>query len=118
MFINTAVSNIVIAGCITLISLSNPDYIYKLDIKLMTWAASGFIMVMMIVIKIFVFRKIYKKAKDPANFHYNFFGKKVLHSTVASKVDILIFFVTIPFFLLFGAYFVARLVNLILYGYL
>ena len=79
---------------------------------------TGFIMVIMLFIKISIFRAIYKRSQDPEHFHYNYFGKKVLHGSVVKFEEILIFFFTMPFFLFCGAYFVARLFNLLLYKHL
>ncbi|MCL2156020.1 MAG: hypothetical protein FWH53_10175, partial [Leptospirales bacterium] len=58
-----------------------------------------------------IFIKIYKRSKDPENYHVNYFGKKVLHSTVISKMDFLVFLGAIPFLLMAGAYFIAKLIN-------
>jgi hypothetical protein len=77
---------------------------------------SGLMMIIMITIKASIIRNIWKRAKDPANYHFNFFGKKVLDSKAVLQEEVFIFLFTVPFFLLAGAYFFARLVNLILYN--
>jgi hypothetical protein len=61
-------------------------------------------------LKIRIFYRIYKRSKDPNNYHVNYFGKKVLHSTVISRFDLLIFFGAMPFLLIAGAYFIAKLI--------
>ncbi len=117
-FINTAISNMVMAGGLTVLAVYKPSLIRTLDLTLMMWLVSGFVMFMMLLIKITIIRNILKRCKDPANFHLNYFGKKVLHPTVVQQSDVLLFFMTMPFFLMAGAYFVARLLNYILYGHL
>jgi len=114
-FINTTISNVLLAGIITFLAITNPNYVSKVDFKFLLWLMMGFLMLIMLFIKISIFRAIYKRSKDPQHFHYNFFGKKVLHGTVVKFEEILIFFFTMPFFLFCGAYFIARLFNLLLY---
>ncbi len=114
-FINTAIINILLAGTLTFVILYKPELARKINLKLLFWIMSGFVMMTMLFVKIMIFRNMYRRAKDPANFHYNFFGKKVLHSRVVLVEEIYVFLFTIPFFLFSGAYFVARLFNLILY---
>jgi hypothetical protein len=110
-FINTTLSNIILAGSCIVLIMSRPELLRHVDVRRLTWIMSGFVMFVCLGVKIKIFIKIYKKAKDPDNYHVNFFGKKVLHSTVVTKIDMAIFFGTIPFFLLSGSYFIARLTN-------
>ncbi len=115
-FANSAIINISLAGIITIYIIYNPGVLRGINISRILWLLSGFIMFIMLVIKIVLFRRIYRRAKDPENFHYNFFGKKVLHEKVMTKTEFYIFFFTIPFFLLFGSYFVVKIINFFMYG--
>jgi hypothetical protein len=115
-FINTAVSNILIAGSIMFLVVYKPSLIRNIDPALTLWLISGLVLVLSLGIKISLFRRMYRNMQDPKNYHLNFFGKKVLHPSAVSKMDMLAFFGTMPFFLMAGAYFVARLVNLIMFG--
>jgi hypothetical protein len=115
-FINTAVSNIVIAGCISFLVLVRPQLVRELDFTLVMWIISGYMMLLMLVIKINILRILRRRMNDPRYYHKNFFGKKVLHSDVISRAETLTFFMTLPIFLVSGAHFVARLINYILYG--
>ena len=110
-FSNTTISNIIIAGTCIVFIMSRPELLRNVDVKRLTWIMSGVVMVVCLAVKIKIFIKIYKRAKNPDNYHVNFFGKKVLHSSVVTKVDMAVFFGTIPFFLLSGSYFIARLAN-------
>ncbi len=114
-FINTAISNIVLAGTLTVLVIFRPDLIRDVNLKFLLWIMSGLIMLIMLMIKITIMRNMFKRSKDPANYHFNYFGKKVLHSKVVLQEEVYIFLFTIPFFLFCGAYFFARLVNLLLY---
>jgi len=115
-FINTAIFNILLAGTLTVVVIYRPALLNEVNLKFLLWIMSGLIMVTMVYIKILIFRNMARRAKDPNNFHYNYFGKKVLHSKVVLQEEIYVFLFTIPFFLFSGAYFCARLVNMILYG--
>ena len=118
LYLNTAVSNMLVAGALIYVSLTNPGSIRGIDPKVLFWILSGLVLVVTLKIKISIFRKIYLRAQEPENFHYNFFGKKVLHSSVVKPTYIVGFFASMPFFLFAGAYFVARLINVFLYGHL
>jgi hypothetical protein len=95
-----------------------PEMARSVDLKFLTWVMSGIILVITIVIKVEIFRRIYRRIKDPSNYHLNFFGKKVLHASVVTRLEIAVFFGTMPFFLMAGAYFIARGVNFFLYKHL
>jgi hypothetical protein len=85
------------------------------NLKILLWLMSGLAMIIVLVVKVYLLKKIYRRTQDPNHFHLNFFGKKVLHRTVAKPLEIFALFVTMPLFLLLGAYFVARIINLILH---
>jgi hypothetical protein len=111
IFIVTTMSNVSIAGACIVIILYSPEVLQEVDVAKITWTFTGIIMLIALTIKIRIFIRIYKRAKDPENYHINYFGKKVLHSTVINKLDLIAFFGTIPFLLIAGAYFIAKLIN-------
>ncbi|HNX22901.1 MAG TPA: hypothetical protein PKG60_02555 [Spirochaetota bacterium] len=111
-------SNIILAGTCIILFMSRPDLLFEVDVQKLVWIMSGFVMFTTLGVKIRIFVRIYKRAQDPENYHVNFFGKKVLHSSVVNRVELAIFFGTIPFFLMSGSYFIARLVNFFLYKHL
>jgi hypothetical protein len=114
-FINTAVTNILIAILIIILLVYRPELIRGINPAQVLWVFSGLIFIVTLGIQINVFRRIYKTFKDPANYHLNYFGKKVLNGDAVSKFDVFAFFGAMPFLLVAGAYFIARLVNYILY---
>ena len=101
-----------------ILSMGRPQLPGGFGFSSLSWAVSGYIMVIMLCIKFYIFRKIYRRSQDPENYHYNFFGKKVVHSEILTVREMREFMLTIPIFLFSGSYFIARLVNLILYGHL
>lgn len=117
-FVNTAISNILLGGVLTVLALVKPVYVRHVNLKLMFWIMAGLLMLMMLSIKVRILRNMYRRSKDPANYHLNFFGKKVLHSSVVLQEEVYVFFFTIPLFLITGAYFFARFINYLLYGHL
>jgi hypothetical protein len=115
-FSNTAILNIALAGSVTIYVMYKPSILHGFNLALVLWLLSGFVMLLAIGIKIVIFRRMYLRAKDPSNFHYNYFGKKVLHDKVMKKTEFYVFFGTIPFFLIFGAYFIVKIINHFMYG--
>jgi hypothetical protein len=117
-FINTTLSNVILAGTCIVVFITKPHLLKDLNLVMLSWIMSGFVMFVTLSIKIKIFITVYRRAKDPSNYHLNFFGKRVLHSTVVKKMEMAMFFGTIPFFLLSGSYFMARLLNFFLYKHL
>ncbi len=117
-FINTTLSNVILAGTCIVVFITKPHLLKDLNLVMLSWIMSGLVMFVTLSIKIKIFITVYRRAKDPSNYHLNFFGKRVLHSTVVKKMEMAMFFGTIPFFLLSGSYFMARLINFFLYKHL
>lgn len=117
-FLITAGINAMLCVVLSLLAFMKPELVRAMKIDIFFWLASGFIMVILLKIKIYFFVKIYRRTKDPKNYHINYFGKKVYESTIIKQYEFAALLLSIPFFLLLGAYFVARLINLILYGHL
>jgi hypothetical protein len=107
-FISTSFSNIIIGMILTVVALQDPDKIRKMNLDFVFWVLSGFISLFMLSVKAFIFRKIYKRLKDPNSFHYNYFGKKVYNINIVKYYEIAILILSMPFFLIFGAYFIAK----------
>jgi len=115
-FANTAIINIALAGVITVYVIYDPAALGGINLKRIFWLISGFITCIMIAIQIIIFHRLFVRMKDPAYYHYNYFGKKVLNDGVMSKTEVYTFFFSIPFLLLFGAFFVVRIINYFKYG--
>lgn len=116
MFLGTFISNTILMIIIGIVAMRDPDAVRKIDLSLLLWAVSGFINLILIGVKISIARKIYIRSKDPQYYDLNFFGKKVYRSDILQKSELAAMFLTMPLFLIMGSYFVARLINLLLYG--
>ncbi len=110
-YILTTVSNVFISAALIFVALYKPEQIQKIKFPLMMWILNGFMMVIMLMSQITIARRIYQRSKLPENYHYNFFGKKVLHPSVVKPGEVAAFFATIPLFLFTGAYFFAKLIR-------
>jgi hypothetical protein len=115
-FIATVALNLSLALALVIISLTRPHLIRALKLKSFFWLLSGFIAVLMLVVKIIIFKNILKRTRDPNWYHINYFGKKVYEKGIVKQVEFLGIFCTLPFFLIFGAYFISRLINYIVFG--
>ncbi len=115
-FIATVFLNMGIALALITISLTRPDLVRQLNLKFFFWLLSGFITLLLLCVKIFIFRSIYKRSRDPKWYHFNHFGKKVFEKGIVRQSEFIGIFGSLPFFLFIGAYFVSRLLNMMLYG--
>lgn len=110
-YVLTTITNVIVSGGLIFVALYKPMVIQKIKFPLMMWIITGFIMVMTLMAQITIFQRVYQRSKLPENYHYNFFGKKVLHPTVLKPGEVAFFFASVPMFLLAGAYFVAKLLR-------
>ncbi|MBN1497339.1 MAG: hypothetical protein JXA07_11255 [Spirochaetes bacterium] len=110
-YILTTICNVFLSGALIFVALYKPDQIQRIKFPLMMWLLNGFIMVLMFLSQMVIARRIYQRSKMPENYHYNFFGKKVLHPGVVKPTEVAAFFASIPLFLFTGAYFIAKLIR-------
>jgi hypothetical protein len=110
-FINTAAINIVLAGTSIVLAIFAPGDLKRIEGAMIIWAMSGVMMVFIVLLQTLIFMRVHRRSKLPEHYHYNFFGKKVLHSSVATPIEIALFFASIPLFVVGGAYFVARFIR-------
>ncbi len=118
VFLGTFIINTVLMVITSVVILRDSSSFAKVDIRFILWVMSGFILIFILFIKITTIMKIYRRSKDPQFYTINFFGKKVYPGGLINKQEFLTLFLTMPFFLLVGSYFVARLINILLYGYI
>lgn len=117
-FIATVALNMGLAMGLIILSLTKPELIRQLNLKFFFWLLSGFVTIVLLCMKIAIFRNIYKRSRDPQWYHFNHFGKKVLKKGIVKQVEFLGIFGSLPFFLFIGAFFVSRLINMMLYGHM
>lgn len=112
-FVYTAVTNVLMSGLLIYLALFMPEQIQKINFALAIWIFSGFTMFMMMYTQFMVLIRIYRRSKLPEHYHYNFFGKKVLHGSVVKLSEMGLFFASIPVLLVSGAYFIAKALRLL-----
>jgi hypothetical protein len=105
-----------LAMALIIISLTKPHIMRELNLKYFFWLLSGFLTILLLSIKIAIFRNIYKRSLDPRWYHFNHFGKKVFEKGIIKQSEFLGIFGMLPFFLFIGAFFISRLLNMILFG--
>lgn len=115
-FIATVALNMTIAGALIIVTLTKPELIRTLNLKMFFFLLSGFMTFLLLAIKITIFRNVYLRSKDPKWYHISFFGKKVYEKGIVKQVEFLGIFGTLPFFLVVGAFFVSRLIIFIMTG--
>ncbi|HPV39574.1 MAG TPA: hypothetical protein PKX40_00235 [Spirochaetota bacterium] len=107
-FIDTTVTNVILAGCCIVIAIFRPRAINEVDSSVLIWLMSGTMMAAMVLLQASVFSRVRRRARHPEYYHYNHFGKKVLNASAVKPYEVLFFFLSVPFLLVAGAYFVAR----------
>jgi len=118
VFLGTFIINTILMVISSVAILRNPSTFAQIDVKFILWIISGFVLIFILYIKISTIIKIYRKTKDPQYYSINFFGKKVYEKGIIRPYEFLTLILTMPFFLMVGAYFMARLFNILLYGHL
>jgi pheromone shutdown protein TraB len=115
-FLGTFIINTILMVVTSTIALTSPVSVQKINVKFILWVISGLITLVLLFLQITIFGRVYRRSKDPNFFDINFFGKKVFRKGIIKQSEFLTFLLTIPFFLMFGSYFVARFINLLLYN--
>jgi hypothetical protein len=115
-FIAAVVVNLTISLALVVISLTKPLIIKQVKLNVFLWLMSGFVAVLLLIVKLMIFRTIYRRMKDPNWYHLNYFGKKVYERGVIRQEEFLGIFLTLPFFLMTGAFFISKLINLFMFG--
>ncbi len=118
LFLFTVITNMSLAISLSVLALARPGLIRNINLELLFWLFSGLIMFFLLSFKIIIFINVFRRSRNPDYYHVNYFGKKVYESGIIKQSEFLGFLVSFPVFLLIGAYFVARLINLIIYGHI
>jgi len=116
ILLGTFVINTVLMIVTSVFMFKTPVYFYNLDLKLFLWIVSGFILFILLFLKITIFMRVYKRSKDPAYYTLNYFGKKVYAKNILKQSEFVSILLSMPFFLIIGSYFVARLINILRQG--
>jgi hypothetical protein len=117
-FLATVALNMGIALALIILALTKPHLILQLNLKYFFWLLSGFFTILLLCLKVAIFRNVYRRAKDPKWYHVNYFGKKVYEKGVVKQSEFIGVFISLPFFLIIGAFFVSRLITMIMFGHI
>jgi len=118
IFLGTFIINTVLMVITSIFMFKHPVYFFNLNIKFLVWIISGFVFFILLLLKISILIRIIKRSKDPAFYSINFFGKKVYEKGIIKQSEFVTVILSMPFFLIVGAYFVARLLNIFLNGHI
>ncbi len=113
LFLISGLFNISISGLLIALILNRPALLNDISAVGVKFCLSGTVFGLSLSIKLKILLSIFRRTRDPRNYHLNFFGKKVLHSSVVRASEIVLFFLMMPFFLIAGSYFVASIINLL-----
>jgi hypothetical protein len=108
-FIVTTFTNIFTAMILAVIVLSSPGILKQLNVDFILILESGFIFLFLVAVKVRIGINIYRRAKNPANYHINYFGKRIYEQAVVEKKEMAFYFLSMPFTLLCGAYFIVKM---------
>lgn len=111
-FMFTAVTNTLVGISVAILVVLDREIIRLIKLDQMMVLESGIIFIYMLFIKGSIAVRIYRRMKDPAFYHISYFGKKVYEKKVVDPKEIMTFFITLPFTLFAGAYFVVRIFSL------
>lgn len=116
LFFITLLFAFIVLGCVRFIPAFGAMPGKEINFDFLLWLVSGHLFLTAIVTMIFIFSNIYRRYQDPQNYHFNHFGKKVVHSGFMSNKEMAEFILTIPVILFIGPYFAGRLIKFILNG--
>ncbi len=111
-FIITTFTNIVCAMVMTVVVFTSPGVVARLDVDFILLLQAGVVFITLLLLKIKIAIQIVRRTRDPEYYHLNYFGKKIYEGPVVTKGELAFYFLSMPFTLLAGAYFVTRVSSL------
>lgn len=108
-FLLTTLTNFGIGIGILVLMLKDPDVIRRFTLGPVLFIESGVVFSLLIFLKILITVRVVKRVKNPENWDISFFGKKVYKQDVVKKGELAAYFLTLPFTLISGAYFLVNL---------
>lgn len=108
-FVVTTATNFMF-GMLTLILLiREPDVAVNIEMKTLMLIESGFMFLFLIFVKTKITIRIFRRSKNSDFYDISFFGKKVYKVDIVKKSELAFYFLSMPFTLLTGAYFIANM---------
>ncbi len=111
-FMITAVTNMVLCIAMVSIVMLDPKVLRGVKLDIIYILEAGLIFIYMMTIKVRIVIIIIRRVRDPKNYHFSHFGKKIYNTSVVNFREVAIFFITFPFTLIAGAYFVVRVMRM------
>ncbi|MBP7737053.1 MAG: hypothetical protein KA369_13835 [Spirochaetes bacterium] len=111
-FMITAVTNMLLSIAMAAIVMLDPKILKGVKLDIIYILEAGLIFIYMMSIKVRIIVTIVKRVRDPKNYHFSHFGKKIYNTSVVNFREVAIFFITFPFTLIAGAYFVVRVMRM------
>lgn len=111
-FLVTTFTNMLIGMILAIVVLNNGKAIHQLNLDFMLTLESGLLFAFLVYLKVKVTITIIKRMKDPQYYHITYFGKKVYDKSVVTMKELGVYYVTVPFTLIAGAYFIVKVFKL------
>ncbi len=108
-FLFTTFTNFGIGMGALIVMMRDPDVVRRFSVGPVLFIESGVVFCLLIFLKILITVRIIKRMKAPDSYDISFFGKKVYRQDVVKKGELATYFLTLPFTLMSGAYFLVNL---------
>ncbi|MBN2159927.1 MAG: hypothetical protein JW807_11065 [Spirochaetes bacterium] len=110
-FMITASTNFILSIIIAIIVAVDPKVLSGIKLDVVFILESGLLFIYMMAIKVRLTVIIIRRAKDPANYHMSYFGKKIYNTTIVDFKELMTYFLTFPFTMMAGAYFFVKIIH-------
>jgi hypothetical protein len=110
-FMVTAACNIFMGIGLAIIVAVDQKIVGGLNLNLIFILESGLLFVYMVAIKVRLTITIIRRLKNADNYHLSHFGKKIYHTTIVDFKEVMTYFVTLPFTMMAGAYFIVKILS-------
>ncbi len=111
-FMITVITNLVLSIALAVIVMNDPRMLRGINMDAVYVLESGLVFIYMLAVKIRVTIIIIKRVRDPKNYHFSHFGKKIYNTSVVNFQEVATYFITFPFTLIAGAYFFVRVMKM------
>jgi hypothetical protein len=111
-FMITAATNMFLSIGVATIVMIYQNMLAGINLDVIFILESGLLFVYMMAIKVRVTLVIIRRLRNPQNYHFSHFGKKIYNTTIIDFKELMTYFITFPFTIMAGAYFFVRLIRL------
>lgn len=111
-FMITAVTNMLLSIALATIVMTDSKLLRGIRLDVIYVLEAGLIFIYMMTIKVRIIVIIIRRLRDPNNYHFSHFGKKIYNTSIVNFQEVATFFITFPFTLIAGAYFVVRVLRM------